>query len=50
MSPQQHRDFLSKTLANGVRVSADGAVHFVCMDWRHIGDLIDVGRELMGPC
>jgi len=48
MSPQQHRDFLSKTLANGVRVSADGAVHFVCMDWRHISDLIDVGRELYG--
>jgi len=48
MSPPQHRDFLSKTLANGVRVSADGAVHFVCMDWRHISDLIDVGRELYG--
>jgi DNA modification methylase len=48
MSAQQYRDFLSKTLAKGVHVSAEGAIHFVCMDWRHIGDLIDVGRELCG--
>ena len=48
MSPAQFRKFLLATLGNGVRVSAEGAVHFVCMDWRHIGDLIDVGRELYG--
>jgi DNA modification methylase len=48
MAPVQFRAFLSQTLANGVRVSADGAIHFVCMDWRHIGDLIHVGREIYG--
>ncbi|MGC2223958.1 MAG: DNA methyltransferase [Methylocella sp.] len=48
MAPAQFRKFLLETLANGVRVSAEGAVHYVCMDWRHIGDLIDVGRELYG--
>ncbi len=48
MAPAQFRKFLLETLANGVRVSAKGAVHYVCMDWRHIGDLIDVGRELYG--
>jgi DNA methylase len=48
MAPAQFRKFLLATLANGVRVSAEGAVHYVCMDWRHIGDLIDVGRELYG--
>jgi DNA modification methylase len=46
MSPPQFRKFLTKTLGNGARVSAEGAVHFVCMDWRHIGDLIEVGRDL----
>jgi len=46
MAPAQFRKFLVETLANGVRVSAEGAVHYVCMDWRHIGDLIDVGRGL----
>ena len=48
MPRSQYRTFLSQTLANGVRVSTAGAVHFVCMDWRHISDLIDVGRKLYG--
>jgi DNA modification methylase len=48
MSQAQFRTFLSQTLGNGVRVSAPGAVHFVCIDWRHIGELIEVGRELYG--
>jgi DNA modification methylase len=46
MPPPHYRKFLSQTLANGVRVSAQGAIHFVCIDWRHISDLIDVGRKL----
>jgi len=46
MAPAQFRKFLLETLANGVRVSTEGAVHYVCMDWRHIGDLIDVALEL----
>ena len=48
MAPSQFRTFLSQTLANGVRVSAESAVHFVCMDWRHIDILIGVGREIYG--
>jgi len=48
MSSSQFRKFLAETLGNGARVSAQGAVHFVCMDWRGIGELIDVGRELYG--
>ncbi len=48
MRPEQFRRFLSKTLANGMRASAEGAVHYVCMDWRHIDDLIAVGRKLYG--
>ncbi len=48
MQPAQYREFLTQTLGNGVHVSAAGAVHFVCMDWRHIADLIEVGRGLYG--
>ena len=48
MSPTEYRGFLHQSLSNGVRVSADGAIHFVCMDWRHIADLIEVGRPLYG--
>ena len=48
MSKTQFRKFLSQTLSKGVRVSAEGAVHFVCMDWRHVAELIEVGGELYG--
>ena len=40
--------FLEETLGNAAHVSRDGAVHFVCMDWRHVGELIEAGREVYG--
>jgi DNA modification methylase len=46
MSRTQFRQFLTQTLGHGLRVSAPGAVHYVCMDWRHVGDLIAVGHKL----
>ena len=36
-------EFLKTTLAAAAGVSRDGAVHFVCMDWRHIGELLESG-------
>lgn len=38
--------FLRTTLGNAARVSADGAIHFVCMDWRHIHALLTAGRDV----
>lgn len=48
MTSEQFRQFLAETLVNGVRASVPGAVHYVCMDWRHVDALIEVGRELYG--
>ena len=48
MSPEQYRAFLRSTLANGVAASSEGAVHYVCIDWRHVSDLIEVGRDVFG--
>lgn len=48
MSESEFRAFLSETLGACTHVSCDGAVHFVCMDWRHMDDLATVGRELYG--
>jgi DNA modification methylase len=28
------------------RYSASGSIHFVCMDWRHMGELIAAGRQV----
>ena len=48
MSRTDFTAFLEETLGTAARVSRDGAVHFVCMDWRHVGELIEVGREIYG--
>ena len=39
MSEAEFRAFLTETLGAAARVSRDGAVHFVCMDWRHMDDV-----------
>jgi DNA modification methylase len=48
MSDDQFRNFLSQTLGSAAAVSRDGAVHYVCMDWRHLDDLSAVGSEVYG--
>jgi len=48
MDEVQFRDFLAATLRACAQVSRDGAVHFVCMDWRHMDDVSSVGREVYG--
>ena len=46
MTTQGFRTFLSETLSACERVSRGGAVHFVCMDWRHLDDVSAVGGEI----
>jgi DNA modification methylase len=38
--------FLTKTCELLARHSKDGAIHFVCMDWRHADELIAAGRAV----
>lgn len=44
MSETQFTQFLGETLANMSAVMRDGAIAFVCMDWRHMGELLAAGR------
>ena len=46
MASGAYRLFLTETLGHGVRVSAPGAVHYICIDWRHIADLAEVADPL----
>ncbi|MEO1922774.1 MAG: DNA methyltransferase [Sphingomonadaceae bacterium] len=39
MTEDEFRSFLSDTLGACAKVSRNGAVHFVCMDWRHMDDV-----------
>jgi DNA modification methylase len=48
MSDEAFRAFLADTLAPGVSVSRDGAVHFICMDWRHMDDVAAVCKSIYG--
>ena len=54
MSETEFRTFLTDTLGACAKVSRDGAVHFVCMDWRHMDDVTasvtDVYDKLLNIC
>ncbi|WP_083495292.1 site-specific DNA-methyltransferase [Tsuneonella troitsensis] len=46
MTTDAFRIFLRETLSACERVSRGGAVHFVCMDWRHLDDVSVVGSAV----
>ena len=48
MTESEFRDFLEQTLGACAAVSREGAVHFVCMDWRHMDDVSTVGHKVYG--
>jgi hypothetical protein len=48
MSDAEFRSFLADTLGAAARCSRDGAVHFVCMDWRHMDSVSAVGGTVYG--
>ena len=37
--------FLGQACRNLTAFSIDGSIHFVCMDWRHVDELLAAGRE-----
>lgn len=44
MSEGEFTSFLRTSLSNLARVCVDGAIVFVCMDWRHMAELREAGR------
>jgi DNA modification methylase len=38
--------FLTTSLRLLARHSASGSVHFICMDWRHMGELLAAGKQI----
>ena len=45
MSREQFTAFLTQTLSNMASVCRDGAIAFVCMDWRHMSELLEAGAS-----
>ena len=48
MTDEAFRAFLTQSLSAAAQVSRDGAVHFICMDWRHMDEVSAVGRSIYG--
>jgi hypothetical protein len=46
MSEEEFIRFLTASLGLLVRHSKAGSVHYVCQDWRHIGELVAAGKQI----
>jgi DNA modification methylase len=46
MTRAEFTKFLNRVCNLAVRFSRKGSVHFVCMDWRHVGELLDAGQQV----
>lgn len=46
MSEAEFTAFLQQVLGNAAAESHDGALHFVCTDWRHLGELLTAGKSV----
>jgi len=46
MSPAEFAKFLQDSISLAARHSIDGAIHFICMDWRHIEELMGATKEI----
>lgn len=46
LSAAQFTEFLRSAFRNLAEHSLDGAIHFVCMDWRHMGEVLAAGEEI----
>jgi DNA modification methylase len=45
MSQIEFTDFLSQACKLAAGYSSDGSIHFVCIDWRHIEELLIAGKN-----
>lgn len=54
MSKEEFTTFLACVFRNLIEASLDGAIHYQCMDWRHVGEMIAAGEsaysELKNMC
>jgi DNA modification methylase len=46
MSTAEFTEFLRTSFANMANVSVDGAIHFICMDWRHLQEVQTAGASV----
>jgi DNA modification methylase len=54
MTQDEYKNFLETTCANLCAASVDGSIHFICIDWRHVRELLEAAdshyAELKNIC
>lgn len=54
MTPEEFTKFLNEVFRHLAAFTSDGSIHYVCMDWRHIGEVLrasaDAYTELKNLC
>jgi DNA modification methylase len=50
MNAAEFTAFLETALGHHAEHSVDGALHFVCMDWRHAGELLAASARVYSEC
>lgn len=46
MSPAEFVAFLRTAFGHAATWSMDGAIHYQCMDWRHMGEMLEAGHAV----
>lgn len=46
MADCEFTDFLHKAMQNMTNNSADGSIHYLCMDWRHVKHMLDASAGI----
>jgi DNA modification methylase len=46
MSESEFTGFLATFMGWAAQYSSEGAIHYICMDWRHMGEVLAAGRDL----
>jgi hypothetical protein len=48
MTQEEFTAFLGKAMRLMAGVSGNGAIHFICMDWRHMGEMLAASQAVYG--
>jgi DNA modification methylase len=46
MTPAEFTDFLASAFSRLAEHSQKGSLHYICMDWRHIEELVTAGKQV----
>ena len=46
MTSDEFRSFLESVFGHMAGHSSDGSIHFICMDWRHLGETLAAGTSI----